>query len=70
MSGETKQVLLSAFVKLLNAHPQLAPQITELIQKQTTTMDAELQQRAVEYLALAQVVVGHCWHSSSFLLAL
>jgi len=33
-------------------------------------MDAELQQRAVEYLALAQVVVGHFWHYSSFLLAL
>ena len=51
---ETKQVLLSAFVKLINAHPQLKPQITELMQTQTTTMDAELQQRAVEYLALAQ----------------
>ena len=67
---ETKQVLLSAFVKLLNAHPQLAPQITELIQKQTTTMNAELQQRAVEYLALAQVVVGVFWHYSRSLLAL
>ena len=39
---ETKQVLLSAFVKLINVHPQLKPQITELLEKQTRTIDAEV----------------------------
>jgi len=52
--AETKQVLLTSFVKLINAHPELKGEITELIAKQTTTIDVELQQRAVEYLALAQ----------------
>jgi len=36
-------VLLSAFVKLINVHPQLKPQITELLEKQTRTIDAEVQ---------------------------
>jgi hypothetical protein len=52
--SETKQVLLTCFVKLINAHPDLKPEITELIKKQTTTIDVELQQRAVEYLALSE----------------
>ena len=51
---ESKQVLMSAFVKLINVHPQLKPQIIEVISRQTRTIDAELQQRAVEYLALSQ----------------
>jgi len=50
------QVLLSAFVKLINVHPQLKPQITELIQTQTTTIDAELQQRAVEWVMCCNVL--------------
>ena len=52
--SETKQVLLTCFVKLINAHPDLKPEIIELIKKQTSTIDVELQQRAVEFLALSQ----------------
>ena len=51
---QVKQMLVSALAKLLNAHPQLRPQILELMHAHTTTMDPELQQRAVEYVALAQ----------------
>jgi len=49
---ETKQILISSCVKLVNVHPQIKGAVVELLKKHTTTIDAELQQRAIEYLAL------------------
>jgi len=50
----TRQLLLTALAKLLNVHPSIKDAILPILKRSTTTIDAELQQRAIEYLALAQ----------------
>lgn len=58
----TRQILITAFVKLMSTHPQLKAPIGSFLADYTTTMNPELQQRALEYVALAQPV---CYLSSS-----
>ena len=50
--GATKCILLSAYCKMQNLYPELAPAIRPIFEAHTTVIDAELQQRAVEYLHL------------------
>jgi AP-2 complex subunit alpha len=53
-SMTTKAILLSSFIKLINLFPELKPRIAPTFAALSTTLDAELQQRAVEYNSLAR----------------
>jgi len=50
----TKAILLSSFIKLVNLFPELKGRIAPIFASLSTTLDAELQQRAVEYNSLAR----------------
>lgn len=53
--NETKQLLLTAFIKLVNVHPdKVKERVVALLNHHTHTIDAELQQRAIEYLVLSR----------------
>ncbi|KAI5475007.1 AP-2 complex subunit alpha [Pseudohyphozyma bogoriensis] len=62
----TKALLLTTYFKWLNLFPEIHEQIMAVFKKYSQVLDAELQQRACEYLAIAsrptddllQVVVG------------
>jgi AP-2 complex subunit alpha len=48
----TKAILLSAYIKLSNAFPELRDRVNEVFDAHLSYVDAEIQQRAVEYSAL------------------
>eukprot|EP01137_Pigoraptor_chileana_P004832 Opistho-2@47036 len=52
---ETRAMLLSTYVKFVNLFPELKPHIVDIFRhpNQSRNADSEIQQRAVEYLALA-----------------
>lgn len=56
-SSATRCLLLSTYVKFINLFPEIKPQIQEVLRQSTNlkSADAEIQQRAVEYLKLSQV---------------
>ncbi|KAL5503628.1 hypothetical protein EMCRGX_G010605 [Ephydatia muelleri] len=53
----TRALLLSSYMKFINLFPEIKPQIQEVLSSDTQlrNSDAELQQRAVEYLKLSSV---------------
>jgi hypothetical protein len=50
----TRQILITAFVKLMSTHAHLKGTIGSFLSGLMSTMEPELQQRALEYVALAQ----------------
>lgn len=46
-------MLLSSFIKFVNLFPEIKPQLLQIFQTYSHTLDSELQQRACEYLTLA-----------------
>ena len=50
----TRQILITAFVKLMSTHAHLKGTIGSFLSELRSTMEPELQQRALEYVALAQ----------------
>lgn len=52
-STGTRAIILSSFVKFVNLFPEIKPQLLQVFRLYSHTLDAELQQRACEYLALA-----------------
>lgn len=54
-SSSTKAIILSAFIKFVNLFPEIKPQLLDAFQPYSTGLDSELQQRACEYLALANM---------------
>lgn len=53
VSPATRALLLTTYVKWLNLFPEIRAQILSVFQRYTHVLDAELQQRACEYLAIA-----------------
>jgi AP-2 complex subunit alpha len=54
-SSSTKAMILSCFAKFVNLFPEIKSQLIPLFEIYSHTVDAELQQRACEYLALANM---------------
>ncbi|CAO1634850.1 unnamed protein product [Sympodiomycopsis kandeliae] len=54
-SQSTRALLLSTFVKWLNLFPEIREQILYVLNRYRHVLDAELQQRACEYVALAEM---------------
>jgi AP-2 complex subunit alpha len=54
-SQPTRALLLSTYVKWLNLFPEIREQIMYVLNRYTHVLDAELQQRACEYVALAKL---------------
>ena len=54
-STATKCILLSCYAKLQNLYPEICPIVVPIFEAHTTSIDAELQQRALEYLHLPQL---------------
>ncbi|CDW58546.1 AP 2 complex subunit alpha 2 [Trichuris trichiura] len=56
-SNQTKCILLSTYVKFVNLFPEIKPQIMEVFGADVNACnaDTELQQRAVEYLAMSRI---------------
>lgn len=54
-SPSTKALILTTYIKWLNLFPEIREPILAILQKFTHTLDAELQQRACEYLAIASM---------------
>ena len=52
-SFSTSAMILSCYVKFVNLFPEIRPQLLEVFQYYSHSMDSELQQRAHEYLTLA-----------------
>ena len=52
-STSTRAILLSSFVKFVNLFPEIKPQLLQVFMVYSHAIDAELQQRSCEYLALA-----------------
>ena len=52
-STSTRAIILSSFIKFVNLFPEIKPQLLQVFQAYSHTLDAELQQRACEYLAMA-----------------
>lgn len=52
-SSSTRAILLSSFIKFVNLFPEIKPQLLQIFQSYSHTLDSELQQRACEYLTLA-----------------
>ncbi|KAK3652871.1 hypothetical protein LTR56_004819 [Elasticomyces elasticus] len=53
-SPTTRAMILSAFVKFVNLFPEIKPQLLQGFRMYSHSLDSELQQRACEYLALAE----------------
>ncbi|KAK4188792.1 putative AP-2 complex subunit alpha [Podospora australis] len=53
--SSTRGMILSCFVKYLNLFPEIKPQIVNVFNVYSHTLDPELQQRACEYLTLASM---------------
>lgn len=54
-SQATRALLLSTYVKWLNLFPEIREQILYVLNRYRHVLDAELQQRACEYVALAEL---------------
>ncbi|KAK6543329.1 hypothetical protein TWF694_000082 [Orbilia ellipsospora] len=54
-SSATRAIILSAFVKFVNLFPEIKPQLVQVFEIYSHTLDSELQQRACEYLALVSM---------------
>ncbi|PWZ03390.1 Adaptor protein complex AP-2 alpha subunit [Testicularia cyperi] len=54
-SQPTRALLLSTYVKWLNLFPEIREQILYVLNRYRHVLDAELQQRACEYVALAEL---------------
>lgn len=54
----TKCILLSAYAKMQNLYPEIRASVSPIFEAHTTVIDAELQQRALEYLHLPSVPEG------------
>jgi AP-2 complex subunit alpha len=54
-SSSTRAMILSSFVKFVNLFPEIKPQLVRVFDVYSHTLDSELQQRACEYLALANM---------------
>lgn len=54
-SQSTRALLLSTYVKWLNLFPEIREQILYVLNRYRHVLDAELQQRACEYVALAEM---------------
>ncbi|KAE8233366.1 hypothetical protein CF326_g1591 [Tilletia indica] len=54
-SQPTRAILLSTYVKWLNLFPEIKEQILYVLHRYRHVLDAELQQRACEYVALAEM---------------
>ena len=52
-SQSTRAILLSSFIKFVNLFPEIKPRLLRVFELYSHSLDAELQQRACEYLALA-----------------
>lgn len=52
-STGTRAIILSCFIKFVNLFPEIKPQLLQVFSAYSHTIDAELQQRACEYLTLA-----------------
>ncbi|KAI5309426.1 hypothetical protein KEM55_003254, partial [Ascosphaera atra] len=52
-SDNTRALLLSSFIKFVNLFPEIKPQLLHVFRLYSRSADAELQQRACEYLKLA-----------------
>ncbi|MCJ1472782.1 hypothetical protein MMC13_001431 [Lambiella insularis] len=52
-STSTRAIILSSLIKFVNLFPEIKPQLLSVFQAYSHTLDAELQQRACEYLTLA-----------------
>jgi AP-2 complex subunit alpha len=55
MSNATKALLLTTYFKWLNLFPEIREQLIAVFEKYSRLLDAELQQRACEYLAIANL---------------
>jgi AP-2 complex subunit alpha len=53
-SQPTRALLLSTYVKWLNLFPEIREQVLYVLKRYRFVLDAELQQRACEYVALAE----------------
>lgn len=53
-SSTTRAMILSAFIKFVNLFPEIKTQLLSVFRAYSFSLDAELQQRACEYLALAE----------------
>jgi AP-2 complex subunit alpha len=54
-SSGTRGMILSCFIKFVNLFPEIRPQLIQVFDVYSHTLDSELQQRACEYLTLANV---------------
>ncbi|KAK7415808.1 hypothetical protein QQX98_005590 [Neonectria punicea] len=54
-SSSTRAMILSCFVKYVNLFPEIKPQLMHVFEFHSHNLDSELQQRACEYLTLAQM---------------
>ncbi|MCJ1243317.1 hypothetical protein MMC30_000514 [Trapelia coarctata] len=52
-STSTRAIILSCFIKFVNLFPEIKSQLLQVFAAYSHTIDAELQQRACEYLTLA-----------------
>ncbi|KAF7310914.1 hypothetical protein HMN09_00634700 [Mycena chlorophos] len=50
----TRSLLLSTYIKWVNVFPEIKPQLTSIFERYRHVLDAELQQRACEFYALAR----------------
>ena len=53
-SQRTKAVLVSSYAKIMNCYPDTRAEVSRILQEVSKSSDQELQQRACEYLVLAQ----------------
>ncbi|KAH9893706.1 Adaptor protein complex AP-2 alpha subunit [Xylariomycetidae sp. FL2044] len=54
-SSSTRAMILSSFLKFVNLFPEIKPQLLQVFEIYSHTLDSELQQRACEYLTLASL---------------
>ncbi|KAK3955914.1 adaptin N terminal region-domain-containing protein [Pseudoneurospora amorphoporcata] len=54
-SSSTRAMILSCFIKFVNLFPEIKPQLVNVFHVYSHTLDAELQQRACEFLAIASM---------------
>jgi AP-2 complex subunit alpha len=54
-STETRSIILNAFIKFVNLFPEIKQQVIEVFRAFSDVLDSELQQRACEYLMLANM---------------
>lgn len=55
VSTDTRAIILSCYIKFVNLFPEIKGQVMQVLRQYSDILDAELQQRACEYLALANM---------------